>query len=289
MLNKLFLHQKLHASGSYNSGSYVPPHTYTTASFYIIAGQSNCGRAEVSQMSSSQSSVYAHGTIPNQYILDPGYSSSYLAYPLTPGTNTMLYNYNNLDEFGPETALATSFASASNQPRYYLKLGVGSTYLSGSAPTDWFPGDLYNNQLKTYINYIITQAKLSYVTLNLKGFVWMQGENDASVSASAVHYGDNLTTFFSDFDSYWRSTMNLFNLPSSSYTKVIGRISSFGDGSEIYRANVRAAQQNYCSTSSNNAVMINTDAYPTASDGTHYNATGQIQFGLDIYSAIGSL
>ncbi len=290
MINKILLHQKIHASGNYNTGSYVPPPTYTSASFYIIAGQSNCGRAEISQMSASQKAIYATGSVPNQYIFNPGYSASINKFnPLTPGTNTMLYNWNNLDEFGPETALSTLFASASSQPRYYLKYGIGSTFLSGSAPLDWYPADTYNNNLKAYINNAVQQLKGQYINPTLKAVIWMQGENDATVSASAYYYGDNLTYFFKDFDSWWVNAYQLLNIPSSSYEKVIGRISSFGDGTEVYRSNVRAAQLNYTSTASNNATMINTDNYPTASDGTHYNATGQIQFGTDIYGVIKNL
>lgn len=288
MINRILIHREVKITGSFYTGSYFPTQSYTTASFYIIAGQSNCGRPETSSMTLSQSSVYANGPIPNQYIYN-GFFNSGSFFQLTPGTDTLLVNPNNLDEFGPETALATLFSSASANSRYYFKYGIGNTYLSGTAPNDWYPGDIYNGQFKDNLRQAVVSAKLNYTLLNLKGFIWMQGENDAALSASSYYYGDNLTFFFNDFTNYWTTLTNIYHLPSASFTKVIGRISSFGDGTEIYRSTVRAAQQNYCSTGSNNAVMINTDNYPTASDGTHYNATGQIQFGTDIYAAIGSL
>ncbi len=51
-----------------------------------------------------------------------------------------------------------------------------------------------------------------------------------------------------------------------------------------YRDAVRAAQKEYCSKSSNNAILIDTDGYPN--DGLHILAAGQIQFGKDVYEAL---
>jgi Carbohydrate esterase, sialic acid-specific acetylesterase len=243
--------------------------------FFIIAGQSNCGRARVSEMTSGQASTYA---LTYTDVKMFNYSTNPSAFEnLNIGTNTRLLNYNYTDEFGPEASL---FQSLKNY-------GDGGTNLAYRWMPSTGPDWVYFDTL--YVQPAVLNAVSNGVKLNLKAFIWMQGEDDATDATNSSNYLTNLTSFFNYFNSYWSAICVSNGFPNvTNCKKVIGRINGINDAAEVYRTTVRTAQANYCAIGGNNAVLIDTDSYPFK-DYVHYSATGQISFGIDIYNQVKDL
>jgi hypothetical protein len=191
----------------------------------------------------------------------------------------MLVDYNATTEIGAEVSFFKALKDSSNlEKAYIIKCGYGNTDLA-----NWWltagEGDLYRYTDKA-IRLLVQQNKKPV----LKGFIWMQGENDATDSAWASQYQNNLQTFFSQFDQFYSNEMLTVGLVSPSYKKIIARINGSQDPSEIYRNTVRSYEEAFCAANPN-SILINTDNYPLFG-GVHYTISGQIQFGLDIYHAL---
>lgn len=245
----------------------------------LLAGQSNVGRPRVSEMTAEQQSLYA-GLIPNTKIFNP-YLSDSQVYDLNVGVNTMLFDANNSDEFGCEAALFKNLYSVDpSMTRYLLKFGDGAT----SMRLDWSsrsPKVLWLAMLEhmTTLTQLIVDAGQVPI---FKDFIWMQGEGDASSESFANQYDTRLDEFNIDFRAFWQDIIAEHNLPPHDYKFVVGRINS---PTSLYRDAVRTAEQDFCAAHPSDSVMIDTDSYPLM-DIVHYSATGQIQFGLDIFNAI---
>jgi len=114
----------------------------------------------------------------------------------------------------------------------------------------------------------------------------MQGEQDATDLTWANNYETALGEFFDGVQAYvdGRYSDLGWTVPGK-FKKIIGRINGIDDVTMVYRGTVRTAQANYCNNLSNNAILIDTDSYPLKDD-VHYSATGQIQFGIDIFNAL---
>ncbi len=265
------------------SGSYAQ----TVVPFYIIIGQSNTGWATTSEMNSQQAASYS-GVHPNTSIWNPGvggFSATWQT--MNVGVNTRCENYADPAQFGPEASLMKSLENQQSRKRFIYKQGVGGTTLA----VDWKPqapgqqpyqAGIRWQQFSSWLPTAVAQADAQGYKLDLKAIIWMQGEDDAKTSVDASAYHNNLITFFANVDALWRKLVSGHGLPTSTYRKVIGRI--YAPTGYPYRDMVRAAQTNYCSDASNNAVLINTDSYPLQ-DWVHYNATGQVQFGVDVYNS----
>ncbi len=115
-------------------------------------------------------------------------------------------------EFGPEIGFAFGIAS-SNQPVYLIKYHAsgmplhhgwnGDKWLGGSpAPgrRNFYPGEsstdpnigsLYANMLKQFQEGVAYLQKKG-VTPNIKGVLWMQGEQDSKQEESATSYASSL-------------------------------------------------------------------------------------------------
>ena len=252
---------------------------------YIEAGQSNCGRpwfpgtsdgATGPEATPAQLALY-DSAIKGFQIYNPAYDS--LAFhDLQAGINTMLINYMATAEMGPEVSFFKAMKDSSNlREAYLLKYGYGNTDLAewwlntGKWSLYWYTDKV--------IRLLIQQNKIPV----LKGFIWMQGENDATEVGWASQYLNNLDTFFTQFNRFYSNEMSSVGLGAPAYKLVMGRINGITDPTEVYRDMVRSAQAEYCATHAN-TVLINTDNYPLF--GIHYNLSGQIDFGLDIYHVL---
>lgn len=246
-----------------------------TVFLYILAGQSNVGRARTSSMTAQQQAAY-QGLIPNTKIFNP-YLSTTLLYDLNVGTNTMLRNANFTNEFGCEASLLRRRPGN----KCLLKFGVGSTTMQGN----W--NSIQNRplwqDLLAYTNTVVAALIADGKVPILKAFIWMQGEGDATSDSFSANYYMRLQAFFDDYKTFWDGIIAANSLPAHTYTVVVGRI----NGPDlVYRAGVRQAAVDFCAIPGNNAVMIDTDSYPLEADNVHYTAAGQIQFGIDILNAI---
>ncbi|TDH21383.1 hypothetical protein EXU57_19480 [Segetibacter sp. 3557_3] len=259
----------------------------TTVPFYIMIGQSNLGWATANDMNTQQAASYK-GLIPNTEIWNPAVGAfSAVWQPLNVGVNTAPENLVSPTQFGPEASLFASLQNQNNTKRLVYKQSQGGTTLAG----DWRPpsagqyiwqaGYRYQ-QFTQWLELAVTQAEAKGYKLDLKGIIWMQGEDDSKTLADASAYLQNLQGFFTALDNIWKGYINRFNFPANPYKKVVGRI--YAPTGYPYRELVRSAQQAYCDNPANNAVMINCDSYPLQ-DWVHYNATGQIQFGNDIFNS----
>lgn len=265
----------------FNSINKTSTSTIGGTPLYIISGQSNCGRSRVSEMTGGQSAIYAPA-VSNAYMLNAWryYQNSVTTFEaFDPGLNTLLENRNNSDEFGPETSLAYQLQNYESKNRYYVKWATGNTNLADDYAA---PGGTRYLQLQTGVSAAVSD----FVTLNisdykLHAFIWMQGENDAVDATDASNYLTNLENFFSEFTDWWVNVKG----GNSNFKKIIGRIQDINAG---FEEDVRAAQESFCANGTNNAVLIDTDAY-TRLDYIHYDATSQIQFGIDIFNQVKDL
>lgn len=246
----------------------------TFVNYYILAGQSNVGRPWFPGNGKngpviSQDNFQKYGSVITGFkIYNARYDSVFN--DIQAGINTMLYNPASWTEFGSEVSLFTEMKNSGHAPAYLTKLGYGKTDMA----TMWIPGGQCNKLLKQQVAKSIELIKAEGKIPILRGFIWMQGENDAIIPDYAARYYINLIGFFSDFDSWYKSN----KVPVLPYKKIIGRLALKNDTSGV----VRAAQEKYCQVY--HAILINTDNYEMY--GIHYDAVGQIKFGLDLYNVL---
>jgi hypothetical protein len=251
--------------------------------FYIFIGQSNSGWLGTAGMTAEQKAAYG-GVVPDTDIWNPangGYKAQWE--PMQAGVNTRCENFADPTAFGAEASLFTSLQKQKRTRRLLYKQGQGGTSLA----VDWKPVVPYaggagarHAQFTEWLSLAAAQAKERGRILDLKGILWMQGETDAETEAAANAYLDNLRAFFGAVDGLWHRIAEKHGFPKTPFKRVIGRINAPGFK---FRDAVRKAQEAYCADAANRAVMIDTDKYPL--DWVHYTAPGQIQFGLDIFTA----
>lgn len=261
----------------------APQQTPKTVPFYIFIGQSNSGWLGTAGMTAEQKAAYG-GIVPDTDIWNPangGYKANWQ--PLQVGVNTRCENFADPTAFGAEASLFVSLQKQKKTRRLVYKQGQGGTSLA----VDWKPvvpyaggaGSRYA-QFTEWLGLAAAQAKERGDSLDLKAILWMQGETDAEAEASANAYGENLPAFFAAVDGLWQRLAEKHGFPKTAYKRVIGRINAPGFK---FRDAVRKAQEKYCADAAHRAVLVDTDKYPL--DWVHYTAAGQIQFGLDIFSA----
>ena len=98
--------------------------------------------------------------------------------------------------FGPEVTFSRKLVQAGYNPAIF-KFTQGAT----SIFEHWLnPGDggLYDDMV-TALNTAITDLQNQGYTVNIKGFIWIQGESDSNSDAAANTYFTNLTTLLNDF------------------------------------------------------------------------------------------
>jgi len=254
-----------------------------TAYYVIIAGQSNAvGRADTSAIplyhkflkDTVQGFIYNSGTFEK----------------IRAGVNTQ----GNNGQFGLEVSLVDTAFKNIGKRLYVVKYAVGGTAICSQGVQYWLPSlnnNLFQNLKNTILNAntIIQSNNLVAVPLCV---IWVQGENDATDLTCANNYQSNLEGIID-------STRNYMGLPTLPF--LIGLNNGDGDGLQVYRTTVRAAQQavakvEYSSYSSgftpsntsftrDNTYLINTLNY-TLFDGVHYSAASTIQLGHDIFKAL---
>jgi hypothetical protein len=256
------------------------PSNLPVAKMYIHAGQSNLGRTTYYDFSAPQAAIYRDVSYPYVKIYNPYITTSALQ-QMQPCVNTQIDG--DVLQWGSELSFFKSF-SADTETRYLLKYGVGNTDLQNQWSST-IPGTLYTNLINyfdTFFDLIVADGKQPVFEV----FDWNQGENDAIILASANNYQTNLQNLI---DNFLIHAQNKFNAAGFTYTRpkiIIVRINGALDPSEVYRTTVRTAEVNFCGILGNTANWINTDGYSLKNDNVHYDASGQIQLGIDKYNLL---
>ena len=257
-----------------NNGIEVP--------LFVISGQSNTGFAKTSAMTTGQAAEYnsvngrckilSYQMAPNSF------------QDLSPGVNTNLYVGDD-GTFGPEVSLFKKFADQDSQIRYLVKAAVNAS----SMPEYWNTMKSGEFNLKHSISKALELLHADGKKPVLKGFIWVQGEQDSAFENYANAYATNLAAFMKDFEFFWSNKCAEYSLSTAPFKKIIYRLHPSSGGSlGQYRGPVRAAQYDYCQTPANNAVMINSDAW-TLFDLWHLDATSQIAFGNELFNQLKNL
>lgn len=141
----------------------------------------------------------------------------------------------------------------------YTKVVVIPCGIAGSSVTEWDSGGVYRDRIRA------VSAMLTAMSITPTAWLWQQGTTDAIAAMSQATYQTALRSII----TYQRS------LPGRSADKwMIAQDTINGAGNSTSSA-IRAAQA-AVAADANNFLGPDCDTltYPTNSDGTHFNATG---------------
>lgn len=220
--------------------------------------------------------------MPNAQIWDP-WKNEWVAYQagVTSAIHTQSGKYaNNALYWGFEAEYARRYiANNPGKTLYIVKLAYSSTSIDQAARTAqrgcWDPAlrvELYDF-LTRAINAARSNLRLAGKTINLRGFHWIQGENEGGVQTAANNYQTTLTNFFTAV----RRDADMQSVPF-----IVSRINAIANWA--YGAAVRTAQVTI-GDGTPNVRWVNCDDLTRAADGIHYNPTGVIEGGKRHYLA----
>ena len=241
--------------------------TAQSVDLFILAGQSNAlGRqGDAAQYPADpnnlDSQILFNWTVPN------GSNSS--------GWTTMgpqdLGHYFPAGHFGPEVTFSRKLKQAGYNPAVF-KYTQGAT----SIFEHWLnpgQGGLYDNMV-TALNAAITDLENQGYTVNIRGFLWIQGESDSNSDAAATAYSNNLPTLLNDF----RNALNLPELPI-----ILGVDEQFFNLVGHERHQILNTHEDIASND-DTIKFTSMYGYPKA-DVTHLTPAGVITHGEDLFDA----
>ena len=254
------------------------------AAAVMLNGQSNAsGRAPIADLTSTE----AARTYSRTYIM----SGSRGTRPAPPaalfalGTNQTAESPTT--QWGPETPIAWAHEAGGSGDLYIVKTTNGQTYLTPSsvgspvtASNTWHPDEdiqysLAHDVVCDYIS-VVQAAASAGVGLDLRAWLYMQGEQDTLNTVYSATYQTNLAALYARMVTQ-TGVMGL--------RAVIGRIRDVNPVSvPTAAAEVRAAQAAFVAATPG-AVLIDTDGYPLLADQVHYNAAGVRSLGASMYAA----
>jgi len=187
---------------------------------------------------------------------------------LVNGTNnqTLASGISTAGWWGPESQFAYLFRQMfPTETIYLLKAAVGSTGIAY-----WLPSGVGYN----LITANITPALAALSSPVVDGFLWYQGEQDATTSVLANAYQANMEALDVVVKTTWRGT---------EATRMMVAQVNPGDG-RAYLSTVRAAQAAYCAADPAGRFLNNTAAYSYQGDAVHLTATGLVSCGADMFA-----
>lgn len=263
----------------------------------ILCGQSNMAGGDTA--AGSPDSTYT-SVQPNTWIFykPNDYSSS-----LNGSIQQLLYNFNNswrttdLPSNGPEVSIGYTYYMATGRPLLIIKYAYGGSalvdpgvsYVNGIWQWDADPSHTsglphYNIMMNNFVIPALYKAKANGIIVNLKAFVWCQGETDAGNAIMAAGYESALTSLFNKFNT----DISPYGIKSPNFNFIISRTHNNFSPARPYQNNIRTAQQNVATAFG--CPIINTDGYGLNADFIHFTRAAQASnHGIDIANSILSL
>lgn len=245
----------------------------TNVYVYLLAGQSNAqGHGAASLLPSTLQAAQIGAKI---------YDYNYNKWSdIVAGTNTLTI----ANDFGFEVTFTSSMVKYKGRNIYIIKYAVGSSYLAFTGSSDWNVAttgagsllEAFKANVVLAVKVLTSQGK----TPVYKGFLWMQGEQDATNQTYANAYQVNLQNLISNVRTYFATPA----LPFVIYQ--IRGVSA--DAAEVYSATVKAAQATVGAQANN--YFIDTSTYTILSgDPPHWDENGLRQGGTDGYNVLKDL
>lgn len=281
------------ASGSLAFSQQTAAPTSKTVDVYLLGGQSNMqGVGKVKDLPTEVPKEIPFTFFWHNQQFEP----LILGKTKTSGRNT---------EFGPEVGFALRMATA-ERPVYLVKYhasgmplhhGFDGNRWVGVEPApgrrSFYPGghseDLNTGKLYIEMRSAFRQAITNLVNAGMvpriRGFVWMQGEQDSKQKISATEYASSLNRL--------RKRLAEDLAVREDLPIVFGQVLPHEPALErfTHRFEIRA-QMSACDwrsgkpESMKNAVMVSTDGFSLESDTVHYDAKGQLQLGFAFAEAM---
>ena len=132
-------------------------------------------------------------------------------------------------------------------------------------------------RLKTIFTNALADLKKKEVSYNIKGVLWMQGEQDSKHEKSATEYAQCLKRFYEQLQ---------IDLDAKGVPFVFGQVLPHEPAVArfIHRKELRQSQANAVHDSGHkdaipNVWMVPTEGMPLKKDTVHYNTEGQLMLG----------
>lgn len=269
------------------------PVSTPTVTVYLLGGQSNMqGLGKVAELPEPMSREIPHAFFWNGQTFEP----------LVLGQTKVSARAN---EFGPEVGFALEMASETN-PVYLVKYhasgmplhhGWNGNVWEGGEPVpgrrNFYPGETPNDEncgtlyaaMRDQFQAALEHLSQSEQTPVVRGFVWMQGEQDSKDALSATSYAASLNRLRRRLaeDLHCEPTLPLAFGQVLPYTPPLERF-KFRD--EI-RAQMAACDCNSGSPEAMPAtIMVSTDDISLLPDTVHYDTQGQLRLGEAFAKAI---
>lgn len=222
--------------------------------------------------------------LPNVMTWDP-WQNQWVTYQagVTSGVHTNSGKYaNNTQYWGGEAEYAKQYVAANpGKTLYIVKMAFSSTSIDPAARTAnrgcWDPAlrlELYDFLIRA-VNAARADLHAQGKSVNVRAFIWVQGENEGGNSTAAGNYQTTLTNFFTAV----RRDANLQSTPF--LISRINSIAAWTSGAAIRSAQVAVGD------STPNVRWINCDDLTLAADNVHYGptTTGVIEHGRREYLA----
>jgi len=266
------------------------------ANVYLLGGQSNMqGIAKLAELPSDIPQTVPHAWFWNGSVFEPLVLSK-----------TQISTRNG--EFGPEVGFAVRMATAAH-PVYLIKYAAsgmplhhgwnGNQWIGGSPQPNqrnFYPGQGGDDpNMGTLYRAMLTRFQAGIAHLKqtgeepiVRGFLWMQGEQDAKEAESATAYAASLRRLRQRLIEDVQADQNL----PMAFGQVLPfepALPRFTHRTEVRASMAAADRDSGQSESIPNVKMISTDGFGLLPDTVHYDAAGQMRLGQAMAEAIGQL
>ncbi len=177
----------------------VPTHSLPMRVVFVLAGQSNATGAatEPPPGNGTPISGATDSSSPADKLASLSWDSfDYLPVPKPgwlPLATPQIAKSSTLPTFGPERGLARQAYADSGALLSILKVTYGGTSLAG-AWNPLSPKSLFHELVRFTNQQLIADREAGTIDL-VRGFIWFQGESDATSATTSVAYHDNLKEF----------------------------------------------------------------------------------------------